>query len=368
MKIGVLTSSRADFGIYQPLLHAFSSQEKDVELELIVFGTHLSMLHGYTINEITNQFNFPIKKVFGMPLEDEPEAISKGYGTLVSAFSSFWGENTYDLVFCLGDRFEMSAAVQAGIPFQIQFAHLHGGETTLGAIDNIYRHQISLASHYHFVATKQFKERVHEITHSEKVFNVGALSLDGMERIGLPSWQTVKEEFDIPYDDFVLATIHPETIAFEKNQIFADRTKEMLLAISEVYPIVVTMPNADTQGSLFRDAILNAKKEAEGKIQTIESFGRLNYFTAMQQAKFLFGNTSSGIIEAASFHKRVINLGERQKGRPQSGNVVNCPFDTSQVLNAVQTVIKQGAFKGQNIYQQDKTAEKIIQILIDEEL
>lgn len=136
----------------------------------------MSPYHGHTLDMIAALGVANIKKVYGMPLSDEPEAIANAYGLLVSNFSQFWGTHEYDWVLALGDRFEMSAAVQAGIPSQVRFAHLHGGETTLGAIDNVYRHQITLASSMHFVSTEAFAQRVCSILcHSEKVYCVGAL-------------------------------------------------------------------------------------------------------------------------------------------------------------------------------------------------
>ena len=121
-------------------------------------------------------------------------------------------------MFALGDRFEMSAAVQANIPFEIKFAHLHGGETTLGAVDNIYRHQITLASKLHFTAAEEFSERVEQlINKNDCIFNVGALSLSNINDFELPKWVSVCEKFQLPSVPFILSTFHPETVELEKN-------------------------------------------------------------------------------------------------------------------------------------------------------
>ena len=143
IKIGVLTSSRADYGIYKPLLEKLSRDNR-FNLIIIAFGMHLQKHHGFTISEIRRDNFGAIHTVLGMPDKDSPIEISKGYGALIINFSEYWSLNKFDHVFALGDRFEMSAAVQAGIPFEVNFSHIHGGETTLGAIDNIYRHQIKL--------------------------------------------------------------------------------------------------------------------------------------------------------------------------------------------------------------------------------
>ena len=134
MKIGVLTSSRADFGIYLPLLKALKG-DAFFQLELIVFGTHLSKFHGYTVQQIQDEDFEPKHRIHQMIMTDEPVSIATSYALTAMKFAEFWGNHSFDCVFCLGDRYEMAAAIAAGIPFNVPFAHIHGGETTLGDID-----------------------------------------------------------------------------------------------------------------------------------------------------------------------------------------------------------------------------------------
>ena len=176
MKIGVLTSSRADYGIYLPLLNEL---KKDIffDLEIIAFGTHLSERHGLTLSDIIKDGYDTIHEITSLVEDDSEKGIVISYGNTVLEFSNFWSTQKFDLVFCLGDRFEMSAAVQASIPFGVKLAHIHGGETTLGAIDNIYRHQISLASKYHFVSTNDNMQKVEQLIGSSNlIYDVGSLS------------------------------------------------------------------------------------------------------------------------------------------------------------------------------------------------
>lgn len=368
LKIGVLTSTRADFGIYQPLLKELEDHSGEFETELIVFGTHLSRFHGYTKSEIEAFTDFPTHEVYGMSLSDTPQAIADAYGSVASNFSQFWATHNFDWVLALGDRYEMSAAVQAGIPQGVKFAHLHGGETTLGAIDNIYRHQISLASTLHFVATEAFAERVKEITHSPHIYAVGALSLDNLSQLQLPSWGQVKEQFGMKTDEFILCTFHPETVAYGQNSTYSQKAALALTQLAETLPIVITMPNADTEGTLFRNAFETLKNQQPDNIILVESFGRLNYFAAMRQTKFLLGNTSSGIVEAASFKKHVVNVGDRQKGRPQSGNIINASFDVDSILTASNQALAAGDYHGINIYHKTGTANCILKHLTDASL
>ena len=362
MKIGVLTSSRADFGIYLPLIKILDKDAK-VDLRIIAFGTHLSKSHGYTLDEIEEHEFKSIDKIQVNFSDDSPKGISKTYGEVCLKFASYWADHKYDLVFCLGDRFEMQAAVQAGIPLRVKFTHIHGGETTEGAIDNIYRHQISLASSVHFASTTSYKNRLTQLLgHDQKIYNVGSLSLDEIVNLSLPSMQEVCQEFQIPESNYILTTFHPETVSIEYNEAYVNEMSMALQILADSYQIVITMPNADTMGSIYRSAILKLA-EKHDNVYIVESFGKMNYFTVMKNALCILGNSSSGIIEAATFGKYVVNVGDRQKGRQQSQNVMNVSFDSRQIIDAVKTAIAHSNYEGENIYYQKNVAMSIINVL-----
>jgi GDP/UDP-N,N'-diacetylbacillosamine 2-epimerase (hydrolysing) len=361
MKIGVLTSSRADYGIYRPLLDKF---EDGFQIEIIAFGMHLQNSQGNTIDEIIKDGFKVIHKVGAMPENDRIFDISIGYGNMVVSFAEYWNENKYDLVFALGDRWEMSAAVQASIPYELKIAHIHGGETTLGATDNIYRHQITLASTYHFTAAEVFSERVISILGSSKnVHTVGSISLENINKIKLPSWDSVKEKFDIPFDDFILVTFHPESVGASMNQHYAGVISNVLKSLSNEYNILVTKANSDAMGSLFNDCFQLLQEEHPGRIKLVSALGKRNYFKAMQQSAFLLGNTSSGIIEAASFAKYVLNVGDRQKGRLRNENVIDVSFEPNKILEMVTHVGELHPYVGKNKYVKPGTSDLIIKII-----
>ena len=365
MKTGILTSSRADYGIYLPLLEKLKASAY-FEVEIIAFGTHMSRNHGSTITEIEKD-NYPVvHKIACLMSNDDEQSIATSYALTAFKFAEFWAKNTYDLVFCLGDRFEMSAAVQAGIPFGVKFAHLHGGEITLGAIDNVYRHQITLASTLHFTATEIFKEKVSKLVESENnIFVIGSLSLDSLNTFEPVKREILLQNFGVPNDEFALVTFHPETIVSTKNHEYAITMRLALLQISKSLNIVITMPNADSLGSIYRDEIIKLKKDVPNKIFIVENFGKKNYFSAMHYSKILIGNTSSAILEAASFGKHVVNVGDRQKGRLQSHNVVNVPFESLKISSAASTAVIKGDYLGQNVYVRNEPAAEILKILKD---
>lgn len=361
MKIGVLTSSRADYGIYSSLLSKLKN-DSFFQLEVIAFGSHLSNFHGFTVGAIEKDQYSVVHKISSILTNDDPQSIATSYGLTVLKFADFWNINQFDLVFCLGDRFEMSAAVQAGIPYGVKFAHIHGGETTLGAIDNVYRHQITLASHLHFTAIDSFAKKVEEIMgDSENIFSVGSLSLEGIENFEPIPKELFYQKFNLPDENFALITFHPETMDIDSNYVHALEMKKALTKIKEKLFLVITMPNADTLGSIFREAILELKDQFPNRIACIENFGHENYFSAMHYASLMIGNTSSGIIEAASFGKYVINVGARQKGRAQSGNVVDVEFEEAQLVRLTEELLERGKYSGNNIYTRPNSSSMILE-------
>ena len=231
MKVAVLTSSRADYGIYLPLLKALKS-DSFFELSIIAFGTHLSQKHGYTLHQIESDgFEVSIK-VDTLPVDDTPFAISNAIGKAVSNFSKVWSENKFDLVFCLGDRYEMFAACASSIPFNVKLAHIHGGEQTLGAIDDAFRHAITHMSTYHFTTTEAYKNRVIELKgNNNDIYNVGALSIDNLKTLPLYSIEEFKNKFQIDLSEpSILITFHPETVSFEMNETYIN---EIITALGE---------------------------------------------------------------------------------------------------------------------------------------
>jgi GDP/UDP-N,N'-diacetylbacillosamine 2-epimerase (hydrolysing) len=363
MKIGVLTSSRADYGIYLPLLNKIKN-DSFFELEIIAFGTHTSKYNGYTLREIQNDKYKKIHTISTLISNDDEQSIATSYGLTSLKFADFWANNKYDLVFCLGDRFEMSAAVQAGIPFVVNFAHIHGGETTLGAIDNIYRHQISIVANIHFTTADEYSKKVKKLKGSnDNIITVGSLSLDDIGNFKPIEKDTFYKKFSIPNKDFALVTFHPETVETKKNNEYAAEMKQALAEISKDLNLIITMPNADTLGSVFRQKIEELKLENFDKVILIENFGKSNYFSAMFYAKVMVGNTSSGIIEAASFGKYVVNVGDRQKGRIKSENTIDSKFNAINIINITKSQIKQNNFQGKNIYLKEGAADNIIRYI-----
>ena len=359
---GVLTSSRADYGIYLPLLKALR-QDGAFDLRLLVFGTHLSEKFGMTVRQIEADGFEPAVRVETLPAGDAPGDISLSMAKTMEGFTPLWRSTHFDLIFALGDRYEMFAAVASTVPFNIPIAHIHGGETTSGAIDDAFRHAISCMSSLHFTSTETYKERVLEITgKTGNVFNTGALSVDTIMQTKLLAPEEFKHSYHIDLSGpAILVTFHPETIDPDKNQGY---TEELIRALDVMpqYRLVVTMPNADTEGLQVRNA-LKAWGEKKENVHLVESFGSAGYLSCMKHCTMMLGNTSSGFVEAAYFSKPVINLGERQKGRLVTPNIINVPVEAAKILEAVKTVEKARPVKVAPVYGTGGAAGEILAIV-----
>lgn len=362
-KIGLLTSSRADFGIYLPLIKKLDNDSL-INLEIIAFGTHLDEKYGHTLDEILG-YGFEVKhRIKTLTSNKNTHETSKSIGNTILKFAEFWNNNKFDLILCLGDRYEMFAAISASTPFGINIAHIHAGETTLGAIDNVFRHSISLMSNYLFVTTEKFRERAIQINNDpENVFNVGALSVDNLETLNYYSKEEFFNRFKIDLNKpTILSTFHPETASLSKNKEYIDELIKSFDGLRRKYQIVITMPNSDTLGDMIRERLIDFS-HGKDDIKLVESFGMKGYLSCMKHCSFLLGNTSSGFVEALYFPKNVINLGDRQKGRIITENIINCSIKKDSIFRAVNKIEKMNIEKIHNIYKKGNTANNITQQL-----
>jgi UDP-hydrolysing UDP-N-acetyl-D-glucosamine 2-epimerase len=333
--IGVVTTGRSDYGIYVPVLAQIQA-DPDLALHLIVSGMHLSPEFGLTVRSIEAD-GFEINERVEMLLSsDTPEGIAKSMGLGLIGFAQVYARTHLDLLVVLGDRFEMHAAALAALPFKIPVAHIHGGEVTQGAIDDSLRHSMTKLSHLHFVGTEAYARRVIQLGEEPwRVTVSGAPSLDNLARIEFLSRGEIAEKFnlDVAESDFLLVTSHPVTLEYEET---AWQVSELLAALDACgIPCIFTMPNADTYGRVIREMIAGFVADHPTS-QAVESLGTQGYFSLMKLAAAMVGNSSSGIVEAASFELPVVNIGTRQSGREAGINVLQVGYDRRSILAAIQ--------------------------------
>lgn len=364
MNIGVITTSRADFGVYLPMLRRL---KEDTYFRYFIFagGMHTDERFGNSYKLIEAEGFEVTEKVTSLKSGYTPEDIAGSMGSTTEAFASVFEKysDRLSMVFVLGDRFEMFAAASALVPFNIPMAHLHGGETSLGAIDNKFRHAITCMADYHFTSNAAHKNRVASITGSDRnVYNVGAMGIDNAMHLSLLSPETFRDRFRFDISTpFILTTFHPETLKLGMNQHYVT---ELINALdTSGYKILCTLPNADTESSVIRDAFLAYEKEHPHRISCFENLGQVGYLTAMRYCEVMVGNTSSGIIEAEAFSTMVVNVGDRQKGRVCGSNVIHSGHSSAEIIAAISTAVKLKGKPVQKVYGDGNAAARIIEIL-----
>lgn len=363
--IGVVTTSRADFGIYRPVLRAIAESE-DLSLRLYVTGMHLSAEFGSTADEITAEGYEIFDKIESLKFGDSPEGIDKAVGLGISGFAESFAKSRPDILLVLGDRFEMFAAVVAALPFAIPVAHIHGGETTEGLIDEAIRHSITKMSHLHFVSADAYARRVVQMGEAPwRVTVSGAPSLDNIRAMELLGAEEIEAKIGMPLDTApLLVTYHPVTLDYENVH---SHVSELMAALdASGLPVVFTAPNADTRGSTVTEMI-EQYVSTHGNARLVKNLGTQAYFSLMSRAAAMVGNSSSGIIEAASFGLPVVNIGRRQQGRVHGENVLDAPDDRLLIENAIRTAastefrIRIAGMR--NPYGDGNAAEKIVDVL-----
>ena len=339
--IGVVTVGRSDFGLYRTILREIRGT-RGLRLRIYVTGMHLSPEFGLTGDQIRNERFKDLELVENLLSSDTPAGISKSMGLGTIGFADAFSRCRPDLLLVLGDRFEMHAAVVAALPFKIPVAHIHGGEITEGAIDDALRHSITKLSHLHFPASKVYANRIRQLGEEDwRIVVSGAPGLDNLRATRTFPRSKLSLVLDRPLAaSFLLVTYHPVTLEYEAARWQID---ELLIALEEAaLPALFTMPNSDTNGRVIRLAI-EKYVERHPESQWVENLGGL-YFTAMAHATAMVGNSSSGLIEAASFKLPVVNVGTRQDGRQRPPNVIDCGNQQQDILRAIKRA-RSTAFK-----------------------
>ena len=367
-KIAVITGTRAEYGLLFWVIKGIH-KAPELELQLIVTGMHLSPEFGLTVREIEKD-GFPIVERVEMLLSSDTEvAIAASMGLGMIGFAKTYDRLRPDIVLVLGDRFEISAAVSSAVPFGIPVAHIHGGESTEGVMDELFRHAITKMSNIHFPSTPKYAERIIQMGEQpERVFCFGAPGLDSIHKLKLLEKQELADELKLPVErQWGILTYHPVTHENNSGRNNVETLLNVVNGFSELYWII-TLPNADT-GSR---AII---KEIEGFVHNnpeiaclFSSLGQLRYLSLLKNAAIMVGNSSSGLIEAPSFELPVVNIGDRQKGRIRAANVIDVPLcEPDKIEAAVNKAVSndfRDSLKGlKNPYGDGNTSGKIVETL-----
>ena len=364
-KVCVITGTRAEYGLLYWLMKEIQS-DKDMQLQLIVTGMHLSSEFGLTYKEIEKNFKID-KKVEMLLSSDTVLGISKSMGLAQISFSEAYEELVPDIVIVLGDRYEIFSAVSSAMISRIPIAHISGGEITEGVIDEAIRHSITKMSHLHFVSTEEYKNRVIQLgEHPNRVFNLGAIGIDNINKLKLFSKNEFVKSIDFSLNKKnILVTFHPVTLEKSTSK---EQFQELLNSIDELEDtnIIFTKSNSDTDGRVINQMIDEYVSRNNNTVSFV-SMGQVKYLSALKFVDAVVGNSSSGLTEAPIFGIGTINIGDRQKGRINLVSVINCNPTKESISNAFNELYSERFQKALNVvkspYGNGGTSEKIKNIV-----
>ena len=364
--ICVVTGTRADYGLLRWVMEGIR-QAPGLSLQVIATGMHLSPEFGLTYREIEKDGFVIDRKVEMLLSSDTPAGVSKSMGLGMIGFSDAIEQLKPDLILVLGDRFEIFAAASAAMVARVPIAHLHGGETTEGAIDEAIRHAITKMSHLHFVAAEEYRRRVVQLGESpDRVFLVGGLGIENIKKLKLLDRAALEDALDFKLGPKnLLVTFHPVTL---ERSTAGQQMAELLAALDalEEVHLIFTMPNADTDGRILIDMIQQFVA-SHPNARAYTSLGQLRYLSCVRQVDGVVGNSSSGLTEVPTLRKGTVNIGDRQRGRLKASSVVDCAPERKSIADALR-ILYSPEFQARlaavsNPYGDGSASEKVVRVL-----
>lgn len=364
--ISIVTATRAEYGLLKPIIAKLNEVE-EFDVRIVATGAHLSPEFGLTYKEIEKDGFVIDEKIEILLSSDTPSSISKSMGLAMISFADYFEKLNPDLLIVLGDRYETLAVVSAAMNHRIPIAHLYGGETTEGAIDESIRHAITKLSYLHFTSTDEYRKRVIQLgEHPERVYNVGAIGIENILKENLLRKEELENELNISLSKpYAVVTFHPVTL--ENN--CSEKQIEALLEVCKKdkrLDFIFTKANADAEGRIINQFIDRYAKESNN-IYAFTSLGMRRYLSVLKYCKMVIGNSSSGLLEAPSFGIPTVNIGDRQKGRLQASSVINCEPIQGSIHRAMDLALSdkfaQKAKKTVNPFGNGDTSNKVVKVI-----
>jgi GDP/UDP-N,N'-diacetylbacillosamine 2-epimerase (hydrolysing) len=365
-KICIVTGSRAEYGLLNKLLLKLK-KDKSFHLQLVVTGSHLSKKYGSTVNEIKKDYINIDRKINLKLNNDNSQGVGKSMSIALTGFVKNYEQLKPDIILLLGDRYEILTAAIAATLCRIPIGHIHGGESTEGAIDDAFRHSITKMSHIHFAATEEYKKRIIQMGENPKnVHCVGGLGVDNIVNKKLLNKSELEKKLKLKFlKKSILVTYHPETLNKKSSQ---NDFKNLISALTKLKDttIIFTMPNSDMESNIITKLIKDFIRLKKNSF-LFKSLGQKKYYSCCNQVNCMVGNSSSGLLEMPSFKKFSINIGSRQKGRMKATSVIDCKPNSNDVLKCLNFVFNESNQKKLkniiNPYGNGGATKKIISIL-----
>ena len=359
-KILFLTGTRADFGKIKSLI---STLENNQEFEVFVFvtGMHLQKEYGYTLIEI-ERCNF--KNIHAFQNHTHETTMDLTLAKTIEGFSSYCKKINPDLIVIHGDRVETLAGAIVGSLNNILVAHIEGGELS-GTVDELIRHSVTKLSHIHFVSNDEAAKRLLQMGEiKSSIFTIGSPDIDIMFSENLPTEESVKEYYQIDFDQYAIVMFHPVTTEDKQMKQYADDFVASLLAVDENF--VVIFPNNDLGSKYIIDAY---QKIANNKRFRIFPSLRFEYFLVLlKKAKFIIGNSSAGIREAPYYGIPIINIGTRQQNRTLNADIINVDYQKENIIKALHSVINHKISPTANDFGKGNSAELFLNSLLSSKI
>lgn len=352
-KILFLTGTRADFGKIKSLIQTLEEQQ-DFEAFVFVTGMHLQEIYGYTLIEI-ERCNF--KNVFTFENHTHETTMDLTLAKTIEGLSNYCKTINPDMIVVHGDRVETLAGAIVGSLNNILVAHIEGGEVS-GTVDELIRHSVSKLSHIHFVSNKEAARRLLQMGEvKESIFTIGSPDIDIMFSSNLPSLETAKEYYGIPYNEFAVVMFHPVTTEFNSMKEYAVTFVDCLLDDNHNY--IVIFPNNDLGSQFIIDEF---KRLEENKRFRIFPSLRFEYFlTLLKNSQFIIGNSSAGIREAPYYGIPIINIGTRQQNRAIHADIINVNYSDKNIKEALSKIDSHKIQISENDFGQGNSNELFLQ-------
>lgn len=366
-KICFITGTRAEYGLLAPTMRLVKA-DSGCRLQVIATNMHLLPDYGNTYREIEAD-GFIIDEKVPMPRGgDDASATISSMAAELPGMDAALARLQPDVAVILGDRYEMLVAAMVCLLRRIPVAHIHGGEITVGAVDDAIRHSITKMASLHFTSTEEYRRRVVQLGESpDRVFWVGAPGVENIKTIALMSLAELGASLGMSFNrPYVVATYHPATLGARTPHQEID---DFLRALDH-FPdlsVIFTLPNSDPGSDVIREAIEDYCSLHPQRCRNFVSLGLRRYLSAIARSQAVIGNSSSGIIEAPSFRIPTLNIGERQRGRVRSSSVIDCGTDEASIVAGLRRALspeaRSIAASSANPYEKPGTSEAIFNVL-----
>jgi GDP/UDP-N,N'-diacetylbacillosamine 2-epimerase (hydrolysing) len=362
MRIILVTGTRADFGLWLPIIREARGRD-GWQTELLVTAMHLDPRFGDTVREVRASGARVVAEVPCTPEGDSLAEMAAALGQAVQGMTPVLAAERPDWLLVLGDRGEQAAAALVALHLGLPVAHLHGGEVTAGAVDDTLRDLVSRVAHLHLVATTEASRRLVAMGEEPwRIHQVGAPGLDALSEEASGDLVTLRRRHELGVGPYLLLAQHPETVG--GRDAAADLAASVEACRRLGLPLLAVYPNADAGGRAMITVLESAR--AAGILRLVESLPRPEFATLLAGAAALVGNSSSGLIEAPLLRVPAVNVGERQAGRTRGDNVLDVPPQADAIEEALRTATTpafRDTLSGHSPYGDGRAAPRILDLL-----